>query len=658
MAQSIRTQISKPQASDLKYAVSKNRLLGLWRVGAGFRLLYLGAILAMGLGAGARVLNYMTLRYVIDDVLGEGVRVERLPLFGLAFVGLAALEGILSYLRGVWTARTAEGITQRVRNYLFDHIQRLPFRVHDHTKTGELIQRATSDVDAVRRFYSDQAVGIGRIVAMLAVNMAALLRMNWQLGLLSVAVMPIVVVMSYVFFGRVSKAYKRYQEQDAVVSTRLQENLTGVRVVRAFARQDHEMAKFEAENHEKYERGKKLLVMHSAYWPVSDVLCAAQMLIVMAVGALMAIDGRISIGTYMAVNGMVVWIIWPLRNLGRLIVQISTGLVSYRRVADIISEEREDIEAGDVRLEGPVRGEVLFDHVSFAYAPAPVTEEQEEEKEKRTLRGILDRILAEKRAKKAPEAPRSGAESSEEASPPEAVPVLHELSFGCQPGQAVALLGSTGSGKTSIVNLLLRFYDYDIGSILLDGAELRDYPAGLLRQQIGIVEQEPFLFSRTIRENIAYGAGRPVTDEEIESAARAAAIHDIILTFPKGYDTLVGEKGVTLSGGQRQRVAIARTVLRDPRILILDDATSSVDTETEAQIREALEYLMEGRTSFIIAHRIQSVMNADLILVLDKGRIVQRGTHEELVVQEGMYRSIYELQARIEEEVEKEVAYA
>jgi ATP-binding cassette subfamily B protein len=219
------------------------------------------------------------------------------------------------------------------------------------------------------------------------------------------------------------------------------------------------------------------------------------------------------------------------------------------------------------------------------------------------------------------------------------------------------LLGSTGSGKTSIINLLLRYYDYQGGSIWLDGVELQDYPIGELRQQIGIVEQEPFLFSRTVRENIAYGVDRVVTDEEIESAAKAAAIHDIILTFPKEYDTLVGEKGVTLSGGQRQRVAIARTLLRDPRILILDDATSSVDTETESQIREALERLMQDRTSFVIAHRIQSVMNADLVLVLDKGRIVQRGTHRELVGQEGMYKRIYDLQARIEQEVEREVTY-
>ena len=238
------------------------------------------------------------------------------------------------------------------------------------------------------------------------------------------------------------------------------------------------------------------------------------------------------------------------------------------------------------------------------------------------------------------------------------VQVLHGISFRCHPGQVVALLGSTGSGKTSIVNLLLRFYPYDGGSIQLDGIELRDYPACELRQQIGIVEQEPFLFSRTIRENIAYGAGREVSDDEVIASAKAAAIHDIILTFPKSYDTLVGEKGVTLSGGQRQRVAIARTLLKDPRILILDDATSSVDTETEEQIRGALERLMENRTSFVIAHRIQSVMNADLILVLDKGNVIQQGTHEELIRREGMYRNIYEIQARIESEVEKEIAHA
>jgi ATP-binding cassette subfamily B protein len=527
----------------------------------------------------------------------------------------------------------------RLRNYLFDHIQRLPFKYHDHAKTGELIQRVTSDVDALRRFYADQAIGVGRIVVMFVVNMAMLLRMNWQLGLLSVVVMPAVIVMSYFFFGKVSKAYKRYQEQDAIVSTRLQENVSGVRVVRAFARQEHEIAKFEVENWEKYRLGKRLLIMHSLYWPLSDVLCAGQTLLVMAVGGVMAIQGTISIGTYMAVNGMVLGIIWPLRNLGRLVVQVSTGLVSYRRVADIIAQEREDTASGKTHVSAPVRGEIEFSGVSFAYEPAPVLQEGDPGQNGR------------------PAEETDEARLGETAEPKKLVPVLHGISFRCDPGQVVALLGSTGSGKTSIINLLLGFYDYQQGSIRLDGVELKDYPIADLRRQIGIVEQEPFLFSRTVRENIAYGVERSVTEEEIEAAARAAAIHDIILTFSKGYDTLVGERGVTLSGGQRQRVAIARTLLRDPRILILDDATSSVDTETEAQIRDALEYLMRGRTSFVIAHRIQSVMNADLILVLDKGRIVQRGSHEELISQPGIYRRIYELQARIEQEVEKEVTY-
>jgi ATP-binding cassette subfamily B protein len=416
-----------------------------------------------------------------------------------------------------------------------------------------------------------------------------------------------------------------------------------MRVVRAFARQAHEMAKFERENWQKYQLGKHLLVMHSLYWPISDVLCAGQTLLVMAVGAYMAIQGSISVGTYMAVNGMVVWIIWPLRNLGRLIVQVSTGLVSYQRVADIIRQEREDTLTGKVAITAPVAGEIAFEHVGFGYeAPPEISSPEPGAKESDAAR----------------QAPGAASQEDGDQGAGEPVQVLHDISFRCAPGEVVALLGSTGSGKTSIINLLLRFYDYQSGSIRLDGVELTDYAIAELRQQIGIVEQEPFLFSRSIRENIAISAEREVSDEEVEAVARAAAIHDIILTFPKGYDTVVGEKGVTLSGGQRQRVAIARTLLRDPRILILDDATSSVDTETEGQIREALERLMQGRTSFVIAHRIQSVMNADLILVLDEGRIVQRGTHDELVRQPGMYRQIYDLQARIEEEVEREVAYA
>ncbi|MFN2283701.1 MAG: ABC transporter ATP-binding protein [Anaerolineae bacterium] len=635
MSQNIDPKLLQKLTFDLKSTVHKNRLVGLWRVMAGFRWLYAGAMLAIVLGAFVRVSYYRVVQYVIDTVVGAGQNSQNLPWLALSFVGLAVLEGTFAYLRGVWSAKTAEGIVLRLRDYLYDHMQRLTFAFHDYAKTGELIQRSTSDVDAMRRFYADQALGIGRIVALFVVNFTMLLRMNTRIGLLAIVVMPFIVTMSYWFFGRVSKAYKRYQEQEAKLSTVLQENLTGVRVVKAFARQPYEIDKFDRENWERYRLGKKLLIMHSLYWPLSDILCAAQTILVQAVSALMAVRGEITVGTYIAVMGMLTWIIWPMRNLGRLIVQVSTGLVSYRRVADVIEQDREDIMAGSVPLDTQIRGAIAFEHVSFAYEPMVVLQDEEDKKKKSDARI------------------RDAEPEKEEALKP--VEVLHDISFRCAPGNVVALLGSTGSGKTSIINLLLRFYDYQEGSLKLDGVELTEYPRSLLRRNIGIVEQEPFLFSRSIRDNIAYGADREVTQEEIERAAQAAAIHDIVLTFPEGYDTIVGEKGVTLSGGQRQRVAIARALLKDPRILVLDDATSSVDTETEEQIQRALDVLIPGRTTFIVAHRIQTVMNADLILVLDKGHIVQSGTHADLIQQPGLYHDIYEIQSRIEEEVAEEV---
>lgn len=623
-------QTMQALAFDLKQTVTGNRAVGLWRMMTGYRLIYLGALVSVALGATAHTATFFLLQYVVDEVLTQGQHLEQLPWLALGFVGLAAAEGLFSYLRGIWAARTSEGITLRLRNYLYDHIQRLSFTYHDHARTGELISRATSDVDAVRRFYADQAIGIGRIVALFVINFSMILRLNRTLGLLSIVVMPVVILVSYLFFGRVSKAYEAYQEQEAQLSTTLQENLMGVRVVKAFARQRYEMDKFEEQNSEKYRRGKKLTAMNSFYWPFSDVLCGAQTLIVMGTGAMMATRGEITLGTYLAIIGMVGGVIWPLRNLGRLIVDVSRGLVSFGRVADIIAEEREDIESGlALPDEGGLRGEVLFDHVSFAYQPTLLEAEDP-----------------------------GGGDGKGPLETSRMVEVLHDISFHVKPGQTIALLGSTGSGKTSIVNLLLHFYDYQDGHIILDGRELTEISRATLRRQIGIVEQEPFLFSRSIRDNIAYGAGREVTEAEVIEAAKAAAIHDVILSFPQGYDTLVGEKGVTLSGGQRQRVAIARTLLKNPRILVLDDATSSVDTETEIQIEAALERLMENRTTFVIAHRIQTVMQADWILVLDRGRIVQQGVHEELLKEEGLYRQIYQIQARIEEEVEREVAQA
>jgi len=599
---------------DFRSTLHKNRLRGIWRMMADFRLSYLGAVVTLAISAAAKTATFLLLRYFVDNVLTDtnassGI-VSTLVYIALGFIGLALFEGGFAYLSGRLAAYTAESITRRLRNFLFDHIQRLSFSYHSTTPTGDLIERCTSDVDALRRFFSEQAIGVGRIVLLFVINFIALLQLNAKLAWFSIMAIPFVLLVSLWFFKKVTERYEKYQEQEAVLSTTLQENLTGVRVVKAFARQEYEKAKFEKDNWEKFLRGRLLLIMHSLFWPLSDIVLGFQMLAGFVFASTMAINGEITPGTYLAYVGLVVWLIWPIRNLGRLIVQTSTGLVSYTRLMEIAKQVREPLTDGVVQPEGPVRGELVFDDVSFMYSD-----------------GETD--------------------------------VLKNVSFRVEPGQAIALLGSTGSGKTSLINLLPRFHEYTGGRILLDGVELKDYSREYLRKQIGIVEQEPFLFSRSIRENITYGVGRDVPEDEIIRAAQAAAVHDVILSFPDGYNTLVGEKGVTLSGGQKQRVTIARTLLKNPRILILDDSTSSVDLETEAEIREALNRLMKNRTTFIIAHRIQSVMIADLILVLDKGEVIQMGTHEELVTQEdGMYRRIYDIQTRIDDELETEIARA
>jgi ATP-binding cassette, subfamily B, bacterial len=590
---------------DPRSAVSKNRLVGLWRLMTGYRFSYAVAALSTGLASLSQTGTYLLIRRFVDVAL-PAHSLTAILWVASGFVGLAVFQGSFSFLAGRLAARTSEGTIRRLRDAFYDQIQKVPFAYLDKTPTGDLIERATSDMDAVRRFYADQAIGIGRVVLMFSVNLAAVMSLHTTLGLVSILIIPPVLALSIVFFRSISKRYEKYQEQEAILSTTLQENLTGVRVVKAFARQGFEMGRFEKVNREKFLRGKRLVWMNALFWPLTDICCAVQMIGGYVFGATLAIKGVITVGTYMAYVGMITQLVWPIRFLGRLIVDVSGGLVSFQRVMSVIQEAQEPLADGSVPAGTALNGELAFHGVSFGYA-------------------------ADK-------------------------PILSDVSFHCAPGQSVALLGSTGSGKTSLVNLVPRFYDYASGSILLDGRELREYGRHELRAQVGIVEQEPFLFSRSIRENILYGVRGDVGQDRVEEAARKAALHEVILGFPQGYETMVGEKGVTLSGGQKQRMAIARTILKDPRILILDDSTSSVDTETEAAIRAALERLMEGRTTFIIAHRIQSLMKADLILVFDKGRIVERGTHDTLLATGGMYRRIFDLQTRIETELEEEIS--
>lgn len=592
---------------DIRTTISKNKLKSLWHLMRGYKRIYILAALSLGFAAAFRSGTYLILGRFIDELVAENEIGKYIPLIALSFFGLAALQGVFTYISGRLAAKTAEGITRRLRNFLFDHIQRLSFSYHDKTKTGELIQRTTSDVDAVRLFFADRAIGLGRVILLFIVNLTVLLFLNARLALLSIIVVPLTIVLSLIFFRKVSDAYEDYQDQEALLSNTLQENLTGVRVVKAFARQEYEQKKFDKENSEKYNKGKKFFTMHALFWPFSDILTGAQMLFGYYLGATMAISGEITVGTYLAYASMINWIIWPIRNLGRLIVQMSSGLVSYGRIQEVIKEQREPLHAGTYQPPSDtVEGLIEFKDVSFAYDDHPV--------------------------------------------------VLKDISFTSQPGSMIALLGGPGSGKSTLVNLLPRFYDYTEGLITLDGVDLLKYPRTYLRSQIGMVEQEPFLFSRSIRENITYGVSYQVSDEELFAASKAAAIHDVIMGFSKGYETIVGEKGVTLSGGQKQRVAIARTLLKNPKILILDDATSSVDVETEALIHQALDRLMVGRTTFIIAHRIQSLMQADLILVLNEGQIIQKGVHADLIQQPGKYQEIFNLQTQIDSALEKELS--
>ena len=595
----------KSNSLDLRDTLTENRLLGLWRIMVGFRWLYLGATVSMALAAAAKTATYFLLRFFVDDVLGKGLTEPPLLLIGLGFVSLALLEGTFTFNSGRLAARTSEGVTERLRNYLYDHLQRLSFGYHSNKSTGELVQRVTSDVDTIRRFYSEQATGVSRVLVLFVINLVALLYLNVRLALFSIIAVPVILATSIIFFRRIAIAYEAYQEQDAALTTTLQENISGIRVVKAFARQNYERAKFEEVNLGKFKRGRQLLLMHSLYWPSSDVIMGLQMVGGILVGSLMTISGAITPGTFLAYLGMIVWILWPLRNLGKMLAQSSMAMISYGRVAEIIQVQREKLDSGSHATSGNLGGQVVFRDVRFEYDGDK--------------------------------------------------PVLEDISFTAEAGQVVALLGPPGSGKSSLVNLIPRFYEFTSGIIALDGVDLRCYQRRYLRNQIGIVEQEPFLFSCTIRENIMYGVGHAVSEARLEAAAQSAAIHDAIIDFPDGYNTLVGEKGVTLSGGQKQRIAIARTLLKDPRILIMDDATASVDVETEDAILSSLKVLMTGRTTFIIAHRIDTVMNADMILVMDDGRIVQRGKHVDLISKDGIYQRTFELQMQIEDELEREL---
>lgn len=554
------------------------------------------------------ILN-LVIPWIVAQVIDVGlVRGERAYLIRAAFLiaGISALRSLFSIGQRYGMERVGQLISFDVRNALYDHIQRLSFTYHAHAQTGQLMSRMAEDVNAVQRFLGVGLLDALSAVIMLVIIIGILVSINLRLALLTLLPMPFLAVL-VVYLAQVMRPrWRRVQQAFAQVSTVLQENLTGVQVVRAFAREPFEMEKFDTANRDYMRERLRTVRFWGMASPLLGFLVACGTALAFAFGGPMVIRGELTLGVLVAINSYVVMLSGPVQRLGNTINMAAEAAASGDRIFEVLNAPRDITDApGAIELPA-VDGCVRFEGVDFRYG------------------------------------------DSRQAA-------LHDINLEACSGQTIALVGHTGSGKSTLVNLILRFYDVTHGRVTVDGHDIRNVTLKSLRRQIGLVLQDPLLFSATIRENIAYG--RPdATDEEVITAAKAARAHDFITSFPEGYGTIVGERGITLSGGQRQRVAIARALLVDPRILIMDDSTSSVDTETEYEIQQALNTLIQGRTSFVIAQRLTTVKNADQVLVLDHGRIAQRGTHAELIAQPGPYREVYDLQLRDQEEAAADVA--
>ena len=505
---------------------------------------------------------------------------------------VAVLSGLCTYGSRMGTANASENFVKSLRDALYRHIQRLPYEWHVRHSTGEIIQRCTSDVEVVRNFVTNQLLEVCRIVFLVGFSLAVMLSMNARMTLIAVCFLPVILAYSLFFYSKIAKRFLTADEAEGELSATVQENLTGVRVVRAFGREAYEVERFDKKNERFASLWIRLGGLLSAYWGIGDLITGLQILTVICVGVTQTVSGAITLGEFLAFVAYNQTLIWPVRGLGRILSEMSKAGVSIERLAYILDSEPET-EPGRA-LTPPMDKDIVFDHVSFSYGEQPV---------------------------------------------------LRDVSFTIPAGKTFAVLGATGSGKSTMMHLLDRLYDLapGCGRITIGGTDIADISRAYLRRNIGIVLQEPFLFSRTIRENIA--AVRPgATMEEVRRHAGTAHVDEAILEFADGYDTIVGERGVTLSGGQKQRVAIARTLMLDAPILIFDDSLSAVDAETDAEIRASLHQAKGSATVILISHRITTLMQADCILVLQDGRVAELGSHDELMARGGLYREIYDLQ--------------
>ena len=594
-----------------------NRQL-LWRFLRGSKLYFLISMVAAAVAALADMVTPQIVRVAVDNAIGG--KAANLPGFamrlaeragGFRYLGehiwimaaailiVAVVKVAAQYAFRVCNTKGAERLTKTMRDSLFGHIERLPYSWHAKNRTGDIIQRCTSDIDTLKGFISEQMTSIFRIVVLLVLSMWFMLSMNVKLTLIAMIPVPYIILRSFYFHRKIGAAFLACDENEGKLSAMAQENLTGVRVVRAFGREKYERDHFEAQNEYYTSLWMKLAKPMAQFWSVGDVLSGTQIMLIVIFGSVLCIWGEMTAGEYIAFLSYGAIMTWPVRMLGRMISEMSKAGVSMDRIAYIMRAEEEK-EHGKA-LQAPMDGEIRFEHVSFAYD--------------------------------------GGSE------------VLHDICCTIPAGTTLGILGGTGSGKSTMMLLLDKLYDIPegCGRITIGGVDIRDIETAHLRRNIGMVLQEPYLFSRTIAENIAI-TDSTMTTERIRDAARAACLDDTVLGFTKGYDTFVGERGVTLSGGQKQRAAIARTLTQDTPILIFDDSLSAVDTETDAKIRAALEQRFGSAAIILISHRITTLSKADRIIVLERGRIIEQGTHETLKNAGGVYQKICEIQSSSGEE--------
>lgn len=545
------------------------------------------------------LLNSLTpqiFRFTIDAVLGSDeypFLAENLWVMGILLIGTSLLSGACMFICRYHTAKAGENFAENMRNALFAHVQKIPMIWHDRNQTGDIIQRCTSDTEVIRNFVVKQLLEVFRTIFLVTVSFGMMVSMNRKLAFMVLLFVPIVVAYSSIFYRLIARRFTDADEAEGMLSTVVQENATGVRVVRAFGREKFEMDRFRERNDAFAELWIKLGTISGLYWGVGDLITGLQVVAVIVFGAVEAVHGNITVGEFVAFASYNTSLVWPIRGLGRILSDMSKAGVSFERVDYIIQEAE---EAYGKKVEEPIESyDVSFEQVTFAYN--------------------------------------------------EGQTVLKDVSFNIPQGTTLGILGGTGSGKSTITQLLTRFYELEDGNgvIKIGGKDVREIPLEEVRRQVGIVLQEPFLYSKTIKENIA-AANPGVTMEEIRAAAKIACVDDAIMSFPDGYDTIVGERGVTLSGGQRQRVAIARMLLQKAPIMIFDDSLSAVDSETDYLIRNALKEHMKDATVILVSHRITTLMSANKIMVLHQGEIEEMGTHNELIHQDGIYRKIYDIQ--------------